>query len=168
MAGEPSLPPLPAVLCRPHSQTTRTRKRCRPEPGPPLPTNSSDPAWFSSDDDPSLENYVQGRRKKRYVGSWFSHHPPPSESAEPFAPVQPKASKRTFQRQFDSGIWLESDATTNVEDVSEHVSTPTFPGFSLPTQLPRRMLSRAEHAARTRISECLDAGQENIDLTYVM
>lgn len=116
-----------------------------------LLNNSSDPAVFSSDDDPALDNYalpdpngpsVGGsriRKKKRYVGAWFAQHPASTDSTfdedpslpeqrarrgqdqdeeerEPHtmtlpllsSPVRPRPSKkrRTFERQFDSGVWM--------------------------------------------------------------
>ncbi|KAG7138509.1 hypothetical protein HYQ45_004381 [Verticillium longisporum] len=70
MADEPSLPRLPAISWNEHTQSfsnnPRKRGRARRSSNAtPLFNNSSDPAVFSSDDDPALDNYVEGRRKKR-------------------------------------------------------------------------------------------------------
>ena len=114
MAEEPTLPKLPAVSWDFETETfnnTRKRARNRGEPSaPPNFTNSSDPAVFSSDDDPQLENYTQGRhRKKRYIGSWFQQNLASSDSTfgESVQPA-PKAN-RTLERQFDSGVWMGSE-----------------------------------------------------------
>jgi hypothetical protein len=37
------------------------------------PVYSSDLGVFSSDDDPGLDNYAQGRNKRRYKGAWYDH-----------------------------------------------------------------------------------------------
>src|SRR5262245_13740755 len=87
MAEEPSLPKLPCVSWDERSQTfsnnpnPRKRARLLKSHAPPLISTSSDPAIFSSDDDPALENYTQGRRKKRLVGSWYEQHPTSSDSS---------------------------------------------------------------------------------------
>ncbi|KAL1903445.1 hypothetical protein Sste5346_000072 [Sporothrix stenoceras] len=135
-----------------------------------LMNNSSDPAVFSSDDDPALDNYAlpdpngsgvggsRVRKKKRYVGAWFAQHPASTDSTfdedpslpeqrargdrdqdeeqqEPHtmtllllsSPVRPRPSKkrRTFERQFDSGVWMgkegiaEGDEGEGQEDMLE-------------------------------------------------
>ena len=155
------------------SQTVRprTRKRGRDDAAT-HPTTSSDPAWFSSDDDPSLDNYLQGRRKKRYAGSWFSQHQHASSADStvsrvhvPSKPSKPsKPAKRTLQRQFDSGVWMGSD-TTDLDDIPEELTTPTRPGFSLPRRTSKPLISYAEEAARSNIRQCLDNSEESIDLT---
>jgi hypothetical protein len=131
-----------------------------------LLNNSSDPAVFSSDDDPALDNYAlpdptgtgdgsRVRKKKRYVGAWFAQHPastdstfdedvslPEQRAREPHdrepqtmtlpllsSPVRPRPSKnrRTFERQFDSGVWMgkegiaegDEDQDESEEDMAE-------------------------------------------------
>ncbi|KAF9776159.1 hypothetical protein IL306_005690 [Fusarium sp. DS 682] len=161
---ELSLPVLPAVSWNEQSQTfsNNPRKRVRNAGSKHAPSstfnNSSDPAIFSSDDDPALDNYVEGRRKKRYIGSWFQQHPTSSDST--FSEIHVPKQRRQWTRQADSGVFLGSDG--NESDVLETV--PEVPKPRLP-QLDRvvRRVSRAEQVARDRVRACLDAGEETID-----
>ncbi|PNY27506.1 Uncharacterized protein TCAP_02572 [Tolypocladium capitatum] len=166
MADEPSLPRLPAVAWDEHSQSFSNNplkrvRNSRSRNSPSLACNSSDPAVFSSDDDPGLDNYVEGRRKKRYVGSWFQQHPTSSDST--FSEViMPKQSKRTLARQVDSGVFLGSDGS-DVEDVTDALDIPAR--CKLP-QLDKRSVPRvseAELAAREKIRTCIEQGDETID-----
>ncbi|KAL7800144.1 hypothetical protein V8C37DRAFT_364259 [Trichoderma ceciliae] len=169
MSEEPSLPRLPAVSWDEQSQSfsNNPRKRARNYRvgnASPLSFNSSDPAVFSSDDDPGLDNYVEGRQKKRYVGSWFQQHLESSDSTFGDAPSRlPPQTKRTLKRDFDSGVFLGSDATDG-EDLMEGLEAPITP--RLP-QLEKRAvprLSQAEMVARRKIQDCLDQGIESVDL----
>ncbi|KAJ6446962.1 leucine rich repeat domain-containingprotein [Purpureocillium lavendulum] len=169
MSDEPSLPRLPAVSWDEHSQTfsNNPRKRVRAQRSrysPSIGYNSSDPAVFSSDDDPGLDNYVEGRRKKRYVGSWFQQQPASSDSAFSDAIVIPKGGqKRTLARQVDSGVFLGSDGTDG-EDLAEELELPTR--SRLPQLLDKsqaRRVSEAELAVRDKIRACLDGGIEQLD-----
>lgn len=165
-SDEPSLPCLPGVSWDEQTQSfsnnpkKRSRMPRRQSGASIISFNSSDPAVFSSDDDPALDNYVEGRRKKRYVGTWFQQQPASSDSTFSEAVAQPKA-KRTLARQFDSGVFLGSDGT-DCEDVME-LEMPTRP--KLP-QLDRAVVphvSESERRLRERIQECLDDGNETID-----
>ncbi|KAI8966517.1 hypothetical protein F5Y11DRAFT_159323 [Daldinia sp. FL1419] len=166
---EPTLPMLPAVSWDSHTQTfTNTRKRARDQSlAPPVYTNSSDPAVFSSDDDPHVENYTQGRhRKKRYVGSWFQQHPASSDStfSEVVRPL-PKA-KRTFERQFDSGVWMGSDNSVDTDD--DTVTEMGIIGSKLPQirhVRPIPAISPSEATARRVIQDAIDSGRTAIDLS---
>ncbi|KAI3326899.1 hypothetical protein HD806DRAFT_531495 [Xylariaceae sp. AK1471] len=170
MAEEPTLPTLPKVLWDSHAQTfTNTRKRNRDGvTAPPLFSNSSDPAVFSSDDDPHIDNYVNGRhRKKCYVGSWFQQMPASSDStfSEARAPL-PKP-KRAFERDFDSGVWMGSDGSVDAdEDFTMEIES--LPESKLPQlQNPRSVPSIApeELIVRTRIDAAIDDGNPDIDLS---
>lgn len=164
MSEEPSLPWLPDgswyVPCSPYSDRPAKRSRLSRAAGdaPPLSFNSSDPAVFSSDDDPGLDNYVEGRRKNRYVGSWFQQRLASSDSTFGEGPVDiPRQTKRTLKRDFDSGVYLGSDATDG-EDLME--------GLDKPPQLERRLapqMKLAEKEARDMIQKCLDNGGETVD-----
>ncbi|KAI0850866.1 hypothetical protein F5Y00DRAFT_30495 [Daldinia vernicosa] len=167
---EPTLPKLPAVSWDSYTQTfTNTRKRARDQSlAPPVYANSSDPAVFSSDDDPHVENYTQGRhRKKRYVGSWFQQHLASSDStfSEVARPL-PKA-KRTFERQFDSGVWMGSDVSVDTDD--DTVTEMDLPALSKLPQLrhvrPVPAISPSEAIARQVIQDAIDAGSTAIDLS---
>lgn len=174
MAEEPTLPSLPKVSWDSHTQTfTNTRKRYRDgATAQPIFSNSSDPAVFSSDDDPHVDNYTNGRhRKKRYVGSWFQQMPTSSDStfgeaAEP----QPKP-KRTFERQWDSGVWMGSDGSIDAdEDFNMDIEQP--PKSKLPQlQGTRPVPSVApgeDRVVQNLIDTAIEEGNPEIDLSYVI
>lgn len=166
MAEEPSLPGLPAISWDSTTETfSNSRKRVRRDNAAQLFANSSDPAVFSSDDDPALDNYVQGRRKKRYIGAWYAQHPASGDSFED--DVRGRAApkkKRTLERQFDSGVWMGSDGTDGDDCLN-----------SLPDPKPRQprsfhrveslIVSSAEKVARVKIQDCIEEGIEDVDLS---
>lgn len=162
---ELSLPCLPAVSWDEQSQTfsNNPRKRVRNAASKHAPSsafnNSSDPAIFSSDDDPALDNYVEGRRKKRYIGSWFQQHPTSSDST--FSEIHVPKQRRPWTRQADSGVFLGSDGNES-DDMLEPVleePKPRLPQLDLAV----RRVSRAEQVARDKVRACLEAGEETID-----
>ncbi|OTA93183.1 hypothetical protein M434DRAFT_40095, partial [Hypoxylon sp. CO27-5] len=169
-AEEPTLPKLPTVSWDFETQTfANTRKRARDgQPSLPVFANSSDPAVFSSDDDPGVENYAQGRhRKKRYVGSWFQQHPTSSDStfSEISRPL-PK-TRRTFKRQLDSGVWMGSDNSVDTEDdTTSDIKLPTEPKLQLKHARPAIVISPSEATAREVIQRAIDTGSQVIDLSY--
>ncbi len=181
MADEPSLPPIPPSKAA-DAIFGPNRKRVRLNlldsssasghglgtTAQQLLSNSSDPAVFSSDDDPALDNYApeatagRSRKKKRYVGAWFAQHPASADStfdeviadgAEPrgrtttttlpLLPSSPvrqgrpsKKQRRTFERQFDSGVWMgrggggddaNENNTNDVEFEQMIVESPSSP-----------------------------------------
>ncbi|KAI0878025.1 hypothetical protein GGS24DRAFT_497323 [Hypoxylon argillaceum] len=163
MAEEPTLPSLPKVSWDSHTQTfTNTRKRNRDgAPPQPLFSNSSDPAVFSSDDDPHVDNYVSGRHhKKRYIGSWFQQMPESSDSTfgEAAGP-QPKPN-RTLERQLDSGVWMGSDELVDPEEEFlmgiEPSPDPKLPQLRnthpLPATAPEELIVR--NTIDTAIEDC--------------
>ncbi|UKZ72005.1 uncharacterized protein TrAtP1_012942 [Trichoderma atroviride] len=162
MSDEPSLPQLPAVSWDEQYQSfsfnPRKRGRNNYQTGysSPLLFNSSDPAVFSSDDDPGLDNYVEGRPKKRYVGTWFQQHP----ATDGNAPNTLQQTRRTLTRDYDSGVFLGSDVTTDA-DCGSDLDCLKIP--SRPRLQPIR-LSYAEMAARRKIEDCIDRGVESVDL----
>ncbi|KAI1506065.1 hypothetical protein F5X99DRAFT_404613 [Biscogniauxia marginata] len=168
MTEEPTLPPTVAWDSETQS-FANTRKRARDGAAAlPLFTNSSDPAVFSSDDDPHVDNYSHGRhRKKRYVGSWFQQHPASSDST--FAEVvrpRPKA-KRTFERQFDSGVWMGSDSSMDLEESTVlEIELPAEPKLpQLRYARPAAAVSPREDIVRRKIQSAIDEGNEDIDLS---
>lgn len=140
----------------------RPRKRARFSP-----VASSDPPIFSSDDDPSAENYTEDRRKKIFRGPWYRHQTMPDSE---YLNRDHKKSKRTFERQYDSGVWLGSDGTDIDEAIEslEGVSCataglPLRPSDEVP---PRRNLTPSpEELAQRQIDLCLETGNETIDLS---
>lgn len=168
MADEPSLPVLPGVSWDERSQSFSKgpRKRIRPlqsGSGNALigVHNSSDPAIFSSDDDPGLDNYVSSRRKRKYVGSWYNQLPASGDSTFSESMQLPRP-KRTLRRQLDSGVFLGSDGTETDEipDILELPIHPKVPRFEKPA-VPT--LSEAERQAQDKIRECLEQGNDSID-----
>ncbi len=168
MADEPSLPVLPGVSWDERSQSFSKgpRKRIRPlqsGSGNALMGlhNSSDPAIFSSDDDPGLDNYVSSRRKRKYVGSWYNQLPASGDSTFSES-IQLPRPKRTLRRQLDSGVFLGSDGTDNDEipeilELPLHSKVPRFERPAVPT------LPETERLAQDKIRECLEQGNESID-----
>lgn len=170
MADEPVLPNLLlAPTKEPVLNDPRSQKRVRlHSTSPPI---SSDPPFFSSDDDPSAENYsvTDGRQKRKFRGPWYNQEPEDSSERKP---------KRTLQRQFDSAVWLGSDSTEDDDDAefSTHVHTPdpfNEPAVVIPRvgRINRRVAqtTRAdptpEELAEKEIGLCLEAGREDIDLS---
>ena len=167
MAEEPTLPllPCPAVSWDEHSQSfsNNPRKRVRNPRSSGL-LNSSDPAVFSSDDDPGLDNYVEGRKKKRYIGSWFQQQPTSSDSTFSECHTLPRPSGRKMCRQFDSGVFLGSDGTDGEDnlaaDVLERPLQPKLPQLNRPQS---RAVSKVELLAREKVLRCLELDDESID-----
>src|SRR3569833_1723865 len=171
MAEEPSLLCLPVVFWVACFETfSNTRKRVRRDNAAQLFANSSDPAVFSSDDDPALDNYVQGRRKKRYVGAWYAQHPASGDSVfeddvrgKPAAKAK-KKKKRTLERQFDSGVWMGSDGTDGA-DALERLPDPTPRQPRAFRRVESLSVSSAEKIARVKIRDCIEEGIEDVDLS---
>lgn len=166
MAEEPSLPRL---IWNPDTESisnNRPHKRARLSSPPVF---SSDPAVFSSDDDPSADNYTQGRRKQKYRGPWFRQQLA-SDSQESQEHESPKKGKRTFERQFDSGVWLGSDGT-DVDEATEVLESINgtwnlSARQSRATQTLKGSPPSPEELACGQIQLCLEEGNECIDLSY--
>lgn len=143
---EPTLPPMPLG-----NWNTPYAKRKR-STASHLFSDSSDVPVFSSDDDPAAENYAQGRRpKKRFAGPWFTQDQQPASS-----------SKRTLQRQIDSGVFMGSD--TSIDDILDDIPAP--PTSRLPELIqPPTKPPPPEAVARARIQSCMDNAVETIDLS---
>ncbi|KAH7037615.1 uncharacterized protein B0I36DRAFT_314441 [Microdochium trichocladiopsis] len=174
MADEPTLPRMPGVSWDAGTETfANTRKRARNllNPPPPLFNNSSDPAVFSSDDDPHVDNYTQGRhKKKRYVGSWFQQQLASSDPAlGEDTRNQSRGGKRTLERQMDSGVWMGSDDSADL-DMGESVfelapAEPRLPQLRRP--IATSQLSETEELVREKIETVVEQGIEDVDLSYV-
>jgi hypothetical protein len=177
---EPTLPRLPVSL---PAKTRRKRGR-KAEISPPHSATSSDPAIFSSDDDPALDNYQnEGRRKRRYVGTWFDQHPASSDSGvgedTPLSYPRPRQvgdsaqhPKREFKRQLDSGVWMGTDgAMSDTDDAVEmEPATAKLPLAPPPVRVPvplsptRPPPTWAERIAYNKIRTCVENGCEQVDL----
>lgn len=178
---EASLPPLPAVSWDAQTQSFAKRKRSTVSQ---IFSDSSDPAIFSSDDDPALDNYVEGRhKKKRYVGSWFQQHPAPGSSDSGITVNDRPASrgKRTLV-PVDSGVFMGSDGS--IDDILDELPQPRANTIVFPptvarpspkpvpaqlSQVPRgsqtSQLPGPEATAQAEIRRCIDNGDERVDLS---
>ena len=154
---------------------------------------SSDPALFSSDDIPAsgLENYhaqTSGAgRKRRYRGTWWG---------EQVVDPKRKRAEFKEKRHVDSGVWmgsdesvaeslLPSDSSSWGEDLLKTVLDPRANGKSAgevshaepsaaSSGLPVSGLKGQQEPepeervyARTVVNDCLEKGDDSIDLGYV-
>lgn len=177
---EPSLPPPPAISWDAQTQSFAKRKRSTASQ---LFSDSSDPAIFSSDDDPALDNYVEGRhKKKRYVGSWFQQRPASSDSGLSIRPESSGRPGSRWRRPFvpvDSGVFMGSDSS--IDDILDELppskankaiflpASTTKPAAPQLNQVPRPpqkgKRSDAEANAQEIIRRCIDHGIEDVDLS---
>ena len=194
MADEPTLPPLtgapqPAPSAEGVSIARGGRaKRLRGESSRQPWSTSSDPAVFSSDDDPALDNYTHGsRRKKRYVGTWFDQQPAFSsdnsvdsglggdEERSTIRPPKRRVSaakqrgQRQFKRQLDSGVWMArgDSSATDTEgfgDIEMPLGPPRLVLTGLATALRGPAYSAEERFTQTLVQKCVDEGIEGVDL----
>ncbi|KAJ5103769.1 hypothetical protein N7532_004298 [Penicillium argentinense] len=151
---------------------------------------SSDQPLFSSDDIPAsgLENYnapvSSSGRKRRYRGTWWG---------EQVQDPKRKRADFKEKRNVDSGVWMGSDesgADSNLasedspawgEDLLKAVLDPRAPGKSsgessnergpVPVHTQSRSIavngqeeSKEHHFARKVVNDCLEKGEESIDL----
>lgn len=166
MAEDLSLPRLTWDPVTDSILNNRPRKRARFSP-----PASSDPPIFSSDDDPSADNYTHERRKKIFRGPWYQHQiDPESESSSHAEDREGKKPKRTFARQYDSGVWLGSDGT-DIDEAIEGLESVSCAARDLPLrqsgELPmaRHLTPSPEELAQAQIDLCLETGNETIDLS---
>lgn len=177
---EPSLPPLPAISWDAHTQSFAKRKRSTASQ---LFSDSSDPAIFSSDDDPALDNYVEGRhKKKRYVGSWFQQRPASSDSGLSIRPESSGRPESRWKRPFvpvDSGVYMGSDNSS--DDLLDELppvrankaifspATTTKPTAPQLNQVPRPSQKGKHSDTEAKVQEvirrCIDRGIEDVDLS---
>lgn len=172
MSDEPTLPNLPLTLTyESFPEGSRPPKRVRLQSSsPPI---SSDPPFFSSDDDPSAENYSDDnrRQKRKFRGPWYNQKPEDSWEGR---------AKRTLQRQFDSAVWLGSDGVEDDGDAEfstcvqlpdllnqKQTIVPLIGGVNNRETQTARTDPSPEELAEREISACLEAGREDIDLSYV-
>ena len=146
IAADPELPPLSDFHYGP-TMGSILRKRNR---GSSLHENSSDPPLFSSDDlSASVENYTAHRAKRVYQGPWWS------EAPERHAVVanDKTSTKRTFQRNFDSGVWMGSDDSQSELDTQDPSDELTLASDdNLPLLLSQSQLSAPFHGTQLEIT----------------
>lgn len=124
-------------------------------------SDSSEPAIFSSDNDPAAENYFQGpRQKKQYRGTWDDQRPIDDTSRRSSIARE----KRKFERQVDSGVFLGSDDLD--PDFPPPPAASRMPQFN--SSIPQRpIVNPLESQALQIIRECVDRGRLTVDLSLV-
>ena len=148
------------------------RKRTRDD----IPSYSSDPPMFSSDDlPPGLENYDSHRSKKQYQGPWWGNR----------LDCPPIRKKREFKRNIDSAVWMDSDETETTDDDDLDIEAAFSSGLSrtgkignkmqleIPSQDSYSLLQPdlpgpeelAQREAARIVQDCVDDGCEVIDLS---
>ncbi|KAK3335459.1 hypothetical protein B0T19DRAFT_9295 [Cercophora scortea] len=196
MNDEPTLPTLPSARRpreSPFGAAGQKRSRAAHTTTHASASSSNAPsssdAVFSSDDDPALDNYVHGRRKKRYVGTWYDQQPASSDSADSAIgdetappgsgsgsgsgsgrrmPLSRPRSRRQFKRQLDSGVWMALDEAPTDTDENDSLLelAPAMPRLALAVpNPPRPMLSPEEETALGIVRRCVDEGREMVDLS---
>jgi hypothetical protein len=157
-------PPLPRLAWDSTAGSVSSNKKRVRGSSPPI---SSDPVLFSSDDDPSADNYTQERRKKKYRGPWYNQRPASDTSGEHDSR---RKTKRYFERQFDSGVFMGSDGT-DIDEESVQFEPEGRHALLSPRQSSAARivtpLPSAEDLASRLIQQCLEYGTESIDLSYV-
>ncbi|KAL8966993.1 MAG: hypothetical protein Q9197_005677, partial [Variospora fuerteventurae] len=144
--------------------------------------NSSDTPLFSSDDHPaSAEDYFAHHNKRQRRGPWWGH----KEQSDP--PLPRTKVKRGFKRNMDSGVWMGSDSSVDDDlDILAMSRTPTaeslheialrtpeepirFDGPVFPywdeQPIDTKHFWCIQKAAAMRIEECIDDGEDTIDLS---
>lgn len=188
---ELDLPPLSqsaiqAAQTPPRPSLWLARKRTRSDYDDD-PATSSDPALFSSDEQaPGAENYTAGKRKKRtFRGSWWDRHPVKAGSRK-------STRKREFKRNYDSGIFMGSEASEAslssdsfsmedelLKDQQESrkpdlnvrwrgsLSTDEEHNITARKLAPKATISmpREYEAVCAIVRECLEKGKEDVDLS---
>ncbi|KAF2804283.1 uncharacterized protein BDZ99DRAFT_502692 [Mytilinidion resinicola] len=104
--GLPQLPAYPAL--QPQFSHPHIKKRGYSNISD-APHTSSDPPLFSSDDEPEaagLENYEGQRKKQKHAGPWWRQ-----ANGKSRRPASRSARAEGLERNFDSGVWMNSDDT---------------------------------------------------------
>ena len=170
MAEEPTLPRLVWNPLKESFSSHLQKKRGRVNSD----ALSSDPPLFSSDDDPSAENYTHIRRKKKYRGPWYQQLPASDSSHDQHEQESARKGKRVFERQFDSGVWMGSDGTDMDEPSEElELKTPasvtvwprTVPVYNHVAHAWNQVERSSEELAQSQIDMCIENGNETIDLS---
>jgi len=133
-------------------------------------TPSSDPPFFSSDDNPDADNYSRDRKKARFRGPWYQQERQLElESQESLEHNPLRKTERKFERKYDSGVYMQSDGTDYDESVLENEAILVGEEMQesvLPlrqTLLPER--TPEETRVQGAIQRCLEEGNERIDLS---
>lgn len=175
---EPTLPTLSIYssdidLDDANSQTFPSAKRKRSSQCN-IFSDSSEPAVFSSDNDPAAENYIQGpRQKKQYRGTWDQQQP--LDSLPEGSSTRSGDIRRKLQ-PVDSGVFMgSSDSMDEDPDLlPPTTSTLRWRSLTAPTLHIRGetdhslRLALPEGEALRKIQKCIDEGnqaEQRVDLS---
>jgi len=110
---------------------------------------------LAGDDDPSVDNYTGGRRKRQFRGPWYDPQPTTVGNKK----------QRNFKRQYDSGVFLGSDGTDMDDGMDE--SESVYANLALrqwnSSQNTVKQEPTAEDLVRQHIELCLENGNETIE-----
>ena len=127
-SGDSTLPELPIFIA-----SNINKKRDRDE----HVASSSDAPLFSSDDLPasSAENYDGSRVKRQHRRAWYETDESWNSVTVSLSTKKPRL-RGTFKRNYDSGVWLSSDDSTENEnnhrqDAARRVSRVVESGESI-------------------------------------
>jgi hypothetical protein len=167
MEDEPDLPRLARISESDNLPINPTRKRVRHGSFAAL---SSDPAIFSSDDDPSADNYLRQRNKKKFRGPWYRQVLASETNSHEVDGSEPvKKADRKFERKYDSGVFLGSDGT-DLDEVLEAIESKQASSLPLrqvrpPPRIQPPEKSEEEVWVEAQIQRCLEDGNETVDLS---
>lgn len=105
---------------------------------------SSDPALFSSDENPDVENYLGSKRRKKrtYAGTWWGEKQKMNGSASDTSSRGiVERVKRKFTRNFDSGVFMASDDSASADLSSDSSFTADFLNDQKVTQRSRNTIT---------------------------
>ena len=129
LAMDPELPPIHNPH---HGLTTSSLLRERSRGSSPA-DNSSEPPLFSSDGpSASTDNYTNRAVKRLHRGTWWSGVPQNHATCS-----RDKPTKRPFERNFDSGVWMGSD---DAEGGSDTPDEPALDSNGEPSLLPSQYM----------------------------
>ncbi|TQS34828.1 hypothetical protein Golomagni_04778 [Golovinomyces magnicellulatus] len=161
MSSNYTLPQLPSN----RTTDSNTKILKRPRASSPIFSSdsifSSDPIFSSEDDEPSCENYIQERHKKKTRGPWFLHRP--TDINDDISGENPQRNKRDFKRNIDSGVFLGSDTSDSDEFLKSFESSNSIIRPVRSKILP--CSPSPENLVLQRIQFCLEEGNETIDLS---
>lgn len=198
--SEPKLPRPPFTRLSSRKRSTRSNEIQDDDVLSSSVHTSSDPALFSSDETPDAENYsgIKRRKKKTYAGTWWGDRLSRSRASSRSLNSEKsshKRGKRKFTRNFDSGIFMNSDdgstelssdssfghelleeqrrqqedkneSTCQLSPVAKLLSSP---GKASPNRTrgfrPTVKTSNEQMHAVSIIRACLDQGKEDVDLS---
>lgn len=186
-------PPSSCALSRKSSLSLQSRKRSRLDYEPES-TNSSDPALFSSDDPaPSVEHYSAKRRKDKWRGTWWSGRlrSAPQRDVRQFKRnydsgiwMGSEGTESSLEEEFlndQKHMLAKKSLFQDDGELQANSSALSEPSLSIPgrgivgSDVPAVRRANPQVAtentylsrARALVQACVDAGAEDVDLSYI-